>query len=287
MKKCITLISILILNAIAYGQGSDISVTIYGKGTRGPYLIGYRNIISGTVSLSNVDSALSMDSFSVQYAEGILQLSEPLPIGDSLLIRFRYLPITLKARYFLHDMALAQSDTTISEPESSAKSERLGNDLSITGSKGFSFQAGDGVDNSLSQSLNLSIIGDLIPGLRTSAHISDKSNGTTGATRRLDELDKIYIDAESDNFKGTFGDFDYLENRDPLLSFQRKLTGLNALYAKNGNAVRGAAAFFPGEYSTITISGHDGQLGPYYLTDLGGREGAQILAGSEKVYLDG
>jgi hypothetical protein len=287
MKRCLVVILISFLYVNAQGQGPEAAVTIYGKGTRGPYLLGFRNLISGSVIILKNSVALSADSFTVQYSDGIAMLSEPLPIGDSLTARFRYLPINLKTRYFLHDLAISIPDTALFAPEPKIKSESYGDNLSITGSKGFSFQAGQGVDNSLSQSLNLSITGDLIPGLHTSAHISDKSNGASGVTRRLDELDKIYITAESDNFKGTFGDFDYIQSRDPLLGFQRKLTGLNAIYSNKGNSVQGAAAFFPGEYSTITIGGHDGQLGPYYLTDLGGRAGAQVLPGSERVYLDG
>ncbi len=287
MKRCIVILFLLIIHTISYAQGPDTSITIYGKGTRGPYILGFNNLIAGSVSVLRDDGPISADSFDIEYTEGILELSEPLPIGDSLSASFRYVPLNLKPRYFLHNMAISHSDTAVADPPAPYQSEQLLSDLSITGSKGFSFQAGQGVDNSLSQSLNLSITGDLIPGLRTSAHISDKSNGTNGATRRLDELDKIYIQAESDNFKGVFGDFDYTENRDPLLGFQRKLTGLNTSYYKNGAGVRTAAAFFPGEYSTITINGHDGQLGPYYLTDVGGRQGAQVLPGSERIYLDG
>jgi hypothetical protein len=218
MKKCIVALLVFFLYAIGSSQAPDTSVTVHGKGTRGPYQLGFRYLINGSFSLFRGDKPISTDSFTVQFADGILDLTEPLPIGDSLFARFRFMPLTLKTRYFLHDIASSSADTsTIIDLKSTPGVEHFGSELSITGSKGFSFQAGQGVNNSLSQSLNLSIAGDLIPGLHTSAHISDKSTGTNGVTRRLEELDKIYIEAESDKFKGTFGDFDYTRDRDPLL----------------------------------------------------------------------
>jgi hypothetical protein len=289
MKKWIAIIFCLSSYGIALSQAPDTSVIVYGKGTRGPYQLGFRNLISGSFKIYRDNQVLSPDSINIEYADGFVELDFPLPIGDSLKAEFAYLPFELKSRYFLHTLSEIGSDSQLLEPI--AVQHRLGggfgSDLSISGSKGFSIQSGEGAQDGLSQSLNLTITGDLVPGLRTSAHISDKSSGKSSVSRRLDELDKIYIEAESDHFKGIFGDFNLVQTSDPLLSYQRKLTGLNAIYSKGDNTISGAAAFFPGEYSSLTINGQDGRLGPYYLTDMGGRQGAQILPGSERVYLDG
>jgi len=267
-------------------QAPDTSAVIHGAGTRGPYQLGFRNLISGSAAIYRDEIEMHSEDFSVQYANGIISLAQPLAIGDSLVIKFKYIPLELKPRYFLHSLD-SDAKTILTEPVESEKFRGFDSDLKVTGSKGFSVQSGGGAPDGLSQSLNLSIAGELLPGLRTSANISDKSSAATGTTRRLDELDKIYIEAESDRFKGTFGDFDIAQTRDPLLSYQRKLTGLNARYTDHGSAVTGSAAFFPGEYRSIVINGRDGQLGPYYLTDIGGRQGAQVLAGSERIYIDG
>ena len=154
MKKCVAFI--FLLSALSYGQAPDTTVTIHGKGTVGPYLLGFQNLISGSLSISKDSRPLSDDSFSVQYAEGILDLTAPLPIGDSLIANFSFLPLSLRQRYFLHDMIFSSNDTTIADPPP-IYTEKSQSDLNIIGSKGFSFQAGQGVDNSLSQSLNLSI----------------------------------------------------------------------------------------------------------------------------------
>ena len=287
MKRWITLFVYLFICSTAYSQAPDTSITIHGKGTRGPYSLGLRNIVSGSVHLFKNGRALGSDSLSIEYAAGIIWLNSPLSFDDSINATFEYIPLVLKPHYYRHRLASISADTAVSYKAANSHEEQIGGDLKVTGSKGFSIQAGQGVAGGLSQSLNLTIAGDLVPGLKTSAHISDKTSGQSGVTRRFEELDKIFITAESENFRGTFGDFDISQDRDPLLGFQRRLTGLNLDYGKDGNSFAGAAAFFPGEYSSITISGQDGRLGPYYLTDVGGRKGAQILPGSERVYLDG
>lgn len=286
MKRCLPILLSLALYCLSFAQAPDTTIVIHGKGTRGPYALGFQNLVGGSITLSNNDVIIPPDSFRVEQADGLLYLSSPLAMSDSVEVSFQYLPIQIKQNYYLHDLAGPVDDTSNIDPRIESPSNEFASDLSITGSKGFSVQTGEG-NSGLSQSLNLTIQGQLVPGLQTSAHISDNSKGGSGATRRLEELDKIYIEAQSEHFKGTFGDFDYIQNRDPLLCFQRKLTGLDAQYFRDGNLFRVAAAFFPGQFSSITISGQDGRLGPYYLTDIGGRPGAVILPGSERVYLDG
>jgi hypothetical protein len=286
MKRWLYFSLTVILVCQAHAQAPDTSVIIHGSGTRGPYQLGFRNLITNSLIIYKNGAIVDSSRFSVQYADGILTLDEPLALDDSISITFRYVPLDLKRQYSIH----AFDPNANIAPIQTAEPERFrgfGSDLKVTGSKGFSVQTGGGTPDGLSQSLNLSITGELAPGLRTSANVSDKSSAVSGTTRRLDELDRIYVEAESDHFKGTFGDFDIVQRRDPLLGYQRKLTGLNAAYSKRGNVVRGAAAFFPGEYRSISIPGRDGRLGPYYLTDLGGRQGSQILPGSERVYMDG
>lgn len=286
MKRWSWIIILLCLDSLSFGQPPQANVTIYGKGIRGPYLLGYRNLIANSIAVFKDSVELSSEYFTVQKIEGLIRFSEPIAIGDSLSVKFEYVPISLKRQYYLHRFGEIQTEPASIAFALEPPSEYPGSDLTIRGSKGFSIQTGEG-GSGLSQSLNLSVTGDLVPGLRTSAHISDKTTGGSGVTRRLEELDKIYIEAESDRFKGIFGDFDHIEQGDEFLNFQRKLTGMNAEYSRDNYNLKGSAAFFPGEYSSITISGIDGRLGPYYLPDIGGREGVIVLPGSERVYLDG
>ena len=285
--KCLRWIIVFLwLYSASSGASLENKVRIYGKGTRGPYSLGYRNILSNTVKAYYKDQQLPSSDYHVEYVQGIIRFDKPIPVGDSLDVVFEYLPFSLRQQYFLHEYASQTERPEENILPGSGESQFTRSDLSIQGSKGFSIETGPGAGG-LSQSLNLTVNGNLVPGLRTSAHISDKSAAGTGVTRRLEELDKIYIEAESDHFRGVFGDFDYVGREDRFLSFRRKLTGLNAEYSSGGSGLRGAAAFFPGEFESIVFNGQDGRLGPYYLPDRGGREGAAVLPGSERVYLDG
>lgn len=286
-KKCtIILFLIILISAVSHAGLPYTEITITGNGTRGPYLLGQRNIIDNSLTVYRNNLRLDPEDFDIGYIEGVIWFAEVIPVAETLSVRFQYLPVTLQKQYYLHEIKLV---TDVEYKDAVRKSGQVSpaeSDISITGSKGFSIQSGEGADR-LSQSLNLNIKGDLIPGLRTSAHISDKSSNNTEVTRRLNELDKIYVEAESEYFKGTFGDFDFVEDSGGLMNFRRKLTGLNLDYEKDNQNLRGAAGFFPGEYRRIDLLGVDGRLGPYYLTDVNGRQGVQILPGSDRVYIDG
>ena len=287
IKKYLNIFFIVILASnVAWSELPSANIQIVGKGTGGPYLLGYENIISNSVSVFRRGIIIDPESYNIGYIEGVLWFDEVIPVDDTLSVSFQYLPISLQNQYYLHEMktgAVKERARKIKLDDSKAARE---SDMTISGSKGFSIETGEGSDR-LSQSLNLNIKGELIPGLRTSAHVSDKSGNGGAVTRRLNELDKIYIEAESRYFKGIFGDYDYQETGLSMMSFQRKLTGLNLKYSKNGREIRGAAGFFPGEYRRLNIAGTDGRLGPYYLTETNGREGVPVLPGSERVYLDG
>ncbi len=270
---------------MAEGAVPPVTVTVLGKGTRGPYLLGYRYILANSIKIRKGLSTISPDDYTLHGAPGIVFFRDPVAAGDTLTIQFVRIPLSLQSRYSLHSPAETEPQPENSGQPSGQKSRFSPSELSVRGSKGFSIETGYGAGG-LSQSLNLSITGDLVRGLKTSAHISDKS-ATSGATRRIEEIDRIYIEAQSEKFKGTFGDFEYVEHSSPFSGFSRKLTGLDLNYDNGNRSMRGAAAFFPGEYSSMTIAGSDGRLGPYYLRDTGGREGAAILAGSERVYIDG
>jgi len=287
ISKCLNIIIILFLSSIiTKAELPSVNSQITGNGTRGPYLLGYENVILNSVSVFRNDILIDPDSYDIGYIEGVLWFDSVIPLDDTLTINFQYLPLSIQKQYYLHRMKPRTDKDHPQRLKPDGPAAAPESDITISGSKGFSIETGGGADR-ISQSLNLNIKGQLIPGLRTSAHISDKSGNGSAVTRRLNELDKIYVEAESKYFKGTFGDFDFLEKGSSMMSFQRKLTGLNLKYSKDGTELRGAAGFFPGEYRKINLAGADGRLGPYYLTDANGREGILILPGSERVYLDG
>jgi hypothetical protein len=287
LKKCLNVIIILFLSPIIIeAELPSVNTKIAGNGTRGPYLLGYENIILNSVSVYRNDILLDSGDYDIGYIEGVIWFDDVMPLDDTLVIEFRYLPVSIQNQYYLHELKPRTKRDSSQKSVFKQSSATAETDITISGSKGFSIETGGGSDR-ISQSLNLNIVGQLIPGLKTSAHISDKSGNGSAVTRRLNELDKIYIKAESRYFMGTFGDFDFQEKGSSMMNFRRKLTGLNLMYSKGDKEFRGAAGFFPGEYRKINLAGVDGRLGPYYLTDINGREGIPVLPGSERVYIDG
>jgi len=150
-------------------------------------------------------------------------------------------------------------------------------------------EAGSGRDVSLSQSLDLSIYGNLFPGVRATALLSDRNApiSPSGTTRRLQELDRVLFEIESERFKGSLGDF-YLNYQEaPLSRYRKKLQGVKGELRFENLKLLGAGANSKGEYSTNYFFGREGFQGPYYLSTPEGLERIRILPGTEDVYLDG
>ena len=108
-----------------------------------------------------------------------------------------------------------------------------------------------------------------------------------GTTRRLDELDKVYINIMHPNFSFNIGDINYQKNISNQLSINRKLTGMKNKFNINQWEGKSIIANSQGKYNRKEEKGRDGVQGPYYLISEDGNKNIIILSGTEEVWLDG
>jgi hypothetical protein len=162
-------------------------------------------------------------------------------------------------------------------------------DLQVAGSKTIRFDLGNNRDLALHQTLDLRVEGTLSRDVRLRALLSDRNLPfqPEGNTAELEELDKVLIEVEGPKARVGLGDQDLAVDSGTLLRFSRRLQGLMAQAGTGANGATVTAAAQRGEFQTQEFLGTEGKQGPYALTDRLGGRGVVIVAGSERVWLDG
>lgn len=292
MRRAIILVLII---AGIIEAGRDIQLKLTGMESTGPYPLGYRHIIVGSEKIEHQGKILdSRVDYRIDYDNGLLIFTDPLPQNDTVKVLFSILPISIKSGYLLmRPVAITQIDTF--ENEVQVKPKRWSDQLEIIGSKGFVVNIGNRGEPSLSQSLDLNISGKLAQSVNVSGSISDRNFATSssGGTRALDELDRVFLSLEAGGFRGDFGDIELGGIENSLLDFRRKLTGLNVSGNMDNFYGSSAVAFSPGKQVELFFYGVDGKQGPYLLQNpelavIGDVPiGSVFLPGTEEVYLDG
>ncbi|MEK6552519.1 MAG: hypothetical protein AABZ54_03620, partial [Bacteroidota bacterium] len=108
-----------------------------------------------------------------------------------------------------------------------------------------------------------------------------------GNTEKLDELDKVFIELRHKNAVGTFGDYELNLRDNEFSQITRKLQGLKGELAFENTRGTLAIAGSRGKFNTNLFNGSDGNQGPYRLYGINNERAIIIIAGSERIYLDG
>jgi hypothetical protein len=277
---------------------------LVGNGTFGPYRLNDHFILEATEVVEKGEVVLNRDEhYHMDYNRGTVSFTFALQPDDTLLIRYQKLNLDLKKRYFHRELVYLGDQHRSTEVDLSTGRKADGggskgwgflplkssSDLVLSGSKTFSLQVGSSQDLTLKQGLWLSARGKATQNLEISLQVSDQNMPATteGTTKRLEELDKVQILVKSPNFSGTLGDYHLEVSESDFFSYQKKLKGIRAEATSGDVAASFALASSKGEYYTNTFMGEDNKQGPYRLRGKNGETNLMILAGTERVWLDG
>lgn len=166
-----------------------------------------------------------------------------------------------------------------------------GDRITVSGSKSFAVELGRRRDATLSQGLDLSLRGRIAGDVDLSATLSDRALPfePDGATRELDDLDRLSLAVRAPGGKATLGDFRLDAFPGEFARVSRELQGVRGAANVRGTHWDVTAAGAKGERRAAEFRGAEGKQGPYVLvsrTSSTGGEGG-IVAGSETVWLDG
>lgn len=156
---------------------------------------------------------------------------------------------------------------------------------------------GNAQNLSLQSTLNLQLDGQIGPNLFMKGSISDNNIPfqPSGNTQKLQEFDQVYLKVYNDDFAVIGGDFWLRKPKGYFLNYTKRSQGVSveAYHDMSVVGMKGTAehkisgAFSRGKFSRNVIQGVEGNQGPYRLKGTENEPFIIILAGTEKVFIDG
>ncbi len=211
-----------------------------------------------------------------------------------VMVTYAFLPVPVTPRRDLRAVGSAPTgqDDGGAQPLFQAGGDpadwRSGN-LQVSGSKTVQVASGSRREMTVDQNLRLTIVGQLTEDIAVRAFLSDDNLPVVpeGNTEELRDIDKVLVEMQAPNWQATLGDFVAGRSGSAFGNYRRKLQGFS-LQATPGPAQAEILAGSPrGLYRTLQIRGQESNQGPYYLGGSAAAGNLFIIAGSERVTLDG
>ena len=280
-----------------------------------------RSIADSTLSLPNQFIAAGTDTvlldsttvlkrgvdYSIGYRFGTVKFPKAIVealLGDGrrsrrLVITYRYFPFTFRDVYarrtitVLADSAAKDSLRVARSASSFNVEDIFGPNLQKSGSIVRGFTVASNRDLSLNSGLRMQLSGKIASDIDIAAALTDENTPIQpeGTTQTLQEFDNVFVEIKSTDVAATLGDF-YLDM--PSTEFARltrKLQGARGtadyrLGVTNGSVML-SGAVTRGKFNSVQFNGIEGVQGPYLLTGRNGERDIIVIAGTEKVYING
>lgn len=214
---------------------------------------------------------------------------------DSLRIVYKRSPFR-----FLKDYTFLRVDTLRSKKEGTdsiaIRAKPLvnpfadfGGSLKRSGSIVRGIRIGNNSDMTINSGLNLQLSGNLTEDVEIVAALTDESTPIQpeGNTQTLNEVDKVFIEFKSPWVRGTLGDFNLNYSQSEFGNLSRKLQGISLLGNYEKFELGATVATTRGFFNNVSFIGQEGNQGPYQLTGKNGEREIIILAGTERIWING
>ncbi len=259
------------------------------------------SVVEGSISVFFLNRGswreATTESYSIAHYEATLNIRKS-PLPDSVRITYQRYPFNLGKTFFHKDpLALEMADLDLTPYEiktgNTVSFDEL-DQLQYNGSlvRGLSF--GNNQDVVVNSSFNLQMNGTLRNDVEVTAAITDNNIPIQpdGNTQQLQEFDKVFIRLSKNEHALTVGDFDLLRPKDYFLNYYKRTQGLSyqgAFKDNKGGRFRTStsAAVVRGLYTRQFLEVIEGNQGPYKLRGNNGETFIIVLAGTERVWLDG
>lgn len=254
-------------------------------------------IAPNSISIYSIAHPGSEYAFTYNEKKQILVISNP-GTSDSIRICYRVFPFSQSTHYFLFDTVIRQNPLRpdYADPAYEVKSARewwYSPGINYSGNFTRGLSTGNSQSLVLNSSLNLQLSGDLGDGFTLLGAISDNQIPIQpeGNTRQIQEFDRLFIKLSKKNQHLTAGDFEIGRPTGYFMNYYKKNKGglLETQHALNSWKLENKAAFAisKGKSNRLQLKTQNGNQGPYRLFGNNNEQFIILLAGSEKVWIDG
>lgn len=261
------------------------------------YPISAVNIMPGSEIIFLKSKMLTSNDYSFTYSQSYFTLSDSLPysIFDTLIVTYRSLKLSLKKEYkrrslvVKYDEKIGDTVSVLTSTGGFSPEAIFGSDMQKSGTIVRGFTVGTTKDFSLNSGLRLQLSGRISEDIEIVAALTDENTPIQpeGNTERLEEIDKVFIQVKHPNVIGTFGDYQVKKRFGEFGVIDRKLQGLMGEFSFQGAEGYLSIANSRGKFNSNSFNGSDGVQGPYRLSGINNERDIVIIAGTEKVFLDG
>ncbi len=222
------------------------------------------------------------------------------PSLDSVLVAYRTFPFRLNsvAKRLNYDSI---RDNFMVSPYLGDKRYGTGSDnffnfgnITYNGSFGRSISFGNSQDAVVTSNLNLQISGYLSDSIQITAALTDNNIPIQpdGTTAQISDFDKIFLQFKKKTWALSMGDIDLRQNQNYFLGFYKRLQGASfettdRISSSVTNKTLVSAAIAKGKFNRNIFQGQEGNQGPYRLQGANNELYFVVLAGTEKVFVDG
>jgi len=306
LQKFSNIFSLIFVLILAFASNSYSQNKLITKSVTDTFKINFQNkYLLSSISIVPFSEKvivgkrlISGNDYEINFEHGFLTLSDTLSysIFDSLFVSYQSLNLSLSKEYRNRTLVTAYDETSNdsisilrSDLSSLSSDDIFGKGIQRSGSITRGFTVGTNRDLTVNSGLRLQLSGRLSQEIEIVAALTDENTPIQpeGNTESLDELDKVFIEVRHPNAIGTFGDYDMKANIGEFGYLDRKLQGLKAEAILDNFNAAAALASSRGKFNTNQFQGQDGVQGPYRLTGANNERAIIIIAGSEKVYVDG
>ncbi|WP_461641129.1 hypothetical protein [Labilibaculum euxinus] len=260
-------------------------------------------ILPGTVKVHQQNELVNKDWYQIIVGKGTFIPSQELKQkSESVKIEYRVFDYNItKPRYNrdLSQLKLSGNNRPkpfAIDPSYTRREAFSGGQLEKQGNYTRGISYGNNQDVVVNSNLNLQLSGKLTNEVSILAAISDNNIPIQpdGNTQTINDFDRIYIQLYDDTKELTLGDYEVQSPTGKFMRFNKKVqggkfSGVLAKGKKSKTEFRStiSASIAKGKFNRMEVQGSEGIQGPYRMIGANNESYIIVLAGTEKVFVDG